>query len=127
MIEQDVDNYSYETELDDGTIDHISRKQRFVYRCLSMFGPKEEHNYSIARKKELMQHWINKLFPQHEGYEAMFIFDETVWQPDDETSIGNRVVLQSRRKGSHTFRISEIDFRTENHHLFNVKYKWFWK
>lgn len=125
IVEQNVDNYSIEVEMSDQTIEHMSRKQRFAYRCLSMFGPKKEHTYSIKRKKELMEHWIGKLFPPHEGFEAKIIFNETMWQPEDESSYGNRVRLQTRYKREHSYRISDIDFRTENHHLFNVKYKWY--
>lgn len=123
IVKQQVDNYSVEIKLNDKSIDHISRKQRFVFRCLSMFGPKNEKEYSVKSKRELMQKWVNDLFIS-EGYNADIIFDESVWLPVDETSIGNRVLLITKFGRSIESQISEIDFRTENHHLFNVKYTW---
>jgi hypothetical protein len=124
MSKEDEIEYSVEFELSDQIIDHVSRKQRFVYRCLTMFGPQEEHTYSISRKKELMQHWIKKLFPPDCGIEAAFIFDETMWQPADETAHGNRVKLVTTSQQYSTYLVSEIDFRTSDHHIFNTKYKW---
>ena len=113
-----------EFELNDQTIDHVARKQRFTYRCLSMFGPLNEHNYSIQRKIELMDHWLMKLFPYDCGITAHYIFDESIWQPADPTSYGNRVKLITQAKAYHTYLVSEIDFRTQDHSIFNVEYKW---
>lgn len=105
--------------LNDQEIDHVSKIQRFAYRCLSMFGPQSEHKYNRARKTELIHHWAQKLFAD---FEYQVIFDESVWMPDDPTSIENVVRLVSNAKTTE-YKIIVIDFRDAAHSIFNTEFK----
>lgn len=48
-------------QCNDHTIRQVSATQRFVYRCIDMFGPGKMKRSNRA-KQEIMDHWAKKLF-----------------------------------------------------------------
>jgi hypothetical protein len=104
--------------LHDGNIDAISKLQRFTYRCLNMFGPVEDKNYNIERKKEFMDIWAKKLF---KDYDYSITFDETIWYPVQPDLYGNVVVI--KLWGNPNAFIHKINFNEDDNDIFHIDWK----
>jgi len=98
-------------ECNDQTIRQVSATQRFVYRCLNMFGP-DKSKRSDQAKKELMDHWAKRLFDfchSTGGY----------WNISMKDSI---VTLKIHSGIGTPYQELTIDFDDPVHSIFNVEY-----
>ena len=105
-------------ESNDKTFDVVSKLQRFTYRCLTTFGPKENHNYNEFSKLELMEHWHKTLF---KGYISKLWFDETLWCPDQPELYGNIVIIYIETP-SLGFLKHKINCNELKHEIFNAEF-----
>lgn len=106
-------------EIYDYAIEVNSQMQRFIYRCLNMFGPASLKKCTIEQKRELMKVWSRKLFA---NTDYSIIFDESVWLPDDPSLYGNIALLNVRGRVDYIFYHYRIDFRESWHPIFDTKY-----
>ena len=106
--------------LSDANIDVMSTIQRFINRCLSMFGPESNHKIRCNDQKyHLMSRWAAMLF---ERFEYKLTFDQTIWPPDEKGIYGNFVVIEVKVPFTNEYIICPIDFRENDHAFFHIDY-----
>lgn len=107
-------------ELNDRSIDLVSKLQRFTYRCISMFGPVQTRTFTIERKRELMNKWATDLF---KDYEFKLIFDETIWRPDMPALYGNLVDVYVKSSPGGEIIMHNLNLLLSDHSIFRARYE----